>query len=217
MESGHVFSVWILQVGSKTTKQCIQFYYTWKKDQPEEYRRMRNAAKRRRQQELITRSKSAATTTQQTVPETEENIFEPPKQVEPVKPKEVGRPKDFSGSYPCPQPGCANVSFVEVTFTNSCMHKALWPEWWRNLQLPLRRLGCQPELDEKPLFGFESDRFKVVFLLQPAAVTQIYVSKCPFVFLNELECDWKTAFAQCWNKSAPTACWNNQARFPVPS
>jgi len=31
----------MLQIGSKTVKQCIQFYYLWKKVCPEEYKRIR--------------------------------------------------------------------------------------------------------------------------------------------------------------------------------
>lgn len=41
-----------MQVGSKSVKQCIQFYYMWKKVCPDEYRRLR-LIRRRREQESI--------------------------------------------------------------------------------------------------------------------------------------------------------------------
>jgi hypothetical protein len=36
------------QIGSKTLKQCIQFYYLWKKVCPEEYKRIRLSRRRNR-------------------------------------------------------------------------------------------------------------------------------------------------------------------------
>ncbi|KAL1110103.1 hypothetical protein AAG570_008180, partial [Ranatra chinensis] len=42
------------QVGSKTTKQCIQFYYLWKKVCPEEYKKSKLVRKKHREIESET-------------------------------------------------------------------------------------------------------------------------------------------------------------------
>ena len=42
----------ILQVGSKSVKQCVQFYYLWKKVCADEYKRLRIIRRKREQDEL---------------------------------------------------------------------------------------------------------------------------------------------------------------------
>jgi hypothetical protein len=40
------------QIGSKSTKECIQFYYLWKKVCPDDYKRLRILRRRRNQSQL---------------------------------------------------------------------------------------------------------------------------------------------------------------------
>lgn len=42
----------LLQVGSKTVKQCVQFYYLWKKICPDDYKRLRLGRRRTRESEF---------------------------------------------------------------------------------------------------------------------------------------------------------------------
>lgn len=37
----------LLQIGTKTTKQCIQFYYVWKKECADEYKRLKQQRDRK--------------------------------------------------------------------------------------------------------------------------------------------------------------------------
>lgn len=43
----NVFCFFVSKVGTKSVKQCIQFYYMWKKVCPEEYRRLRVIRRKR--------------------------------------------------------------------------------------------------------------------------------------------------------------------------
>ena len=89
-----------LQIKSKNVRQCVEFYYNWKKMLPDEYRRMRTA-RRRRQQDLVTRSKSAAAAQQQ--------------QSHKVDAESQGKPaqsSEYGGPFVCPYPACGNVSFL---------------------------------------------------------------------------------------------------------
>ncbi|XP_064489874.1 uncharacterized protein LOC135401406 isoform X2 [Ornithodoros turicata] len=49
------------KVGSKNVKQCVEFYYVWKKVAPDEYRRLR-CLRRRREQDGLLQSQEDATT-----------------------------------------------------------------------------------------------------------------------------------------------------------
>lgn len=42
----------LFQIGSKTVKQCVQFYYLWKKICPEDYKRLRLGRRRTRESEF---------------------------------------------------------------------------------------------------------------------------------------------------------------------
>ena len=49
------------EVGTKSVKQCVQFYYLWKKVCGDEYKRLRIVRRKREQDELYNlRSKAAA-------------------------------------------------------------------------------------------------------------------------------------------------------------
>jgi len=41
-----------VQVGTKTAGECVQYYYRWKKDRTEEYKRLSMARRRRHEDEL---------------------------------------------------------------------------------------------------------------------------------------------------------------------
>ncbi|XP_055339054.1 transcriptional-regulating factor 1-like [Paramacrobiotus metropolitanus] len=88
-------------VQSKTTKQCVEYYYCWKKQMPDEYKRVRGARSRfRRQEELVTRSKTAAALAS----EQKESAVEQSKPV-----TEAAKQKDSTGPYACPQPNCGTL------------------------------------------------------------------------------------------------------------
>lgn len=50
----------VYQVGSKTVKQCIAFYYLWKKVCPDEYKRLRLIRKKKEQEDLFYNLRSRA-------------------------------------------------------------------------------------------------------------------------------------------------------------
>ena len=49
-----------LKVGTKSVKECVQFYYLWKKVCADEYKRLRIVRRRRREQDALYNLRSAA-------------------------------------------------------------------------------------------------------------------------------------------------------------
>lgn len=49
-----------LQVGTKSVKECVQFYYLWKKVCADEYKRLRVVRRRRREQDELYNLRSKA-------------------------------------------------------------------------------------------------------------------------------------------------------------
>ena len=60
-------------MGSKTVKQCVQFYYLWKKVCAEEYKRLRIIRRKREQEELYNLRSKAAEAEKRATPSPEPN------------------------------------------------------------------------------------------------------------------------------------------------
>ncbi len=93
----------MLQIGSKSVKQCVQFYYLWKKVCNDEYKRLRILRRKREQDELYNlRSKAAQ--------DAKDKDGTPSRTPSP-KP---GVEENEDGTFTCDFPECRAVSVVVV-------------------------------------------------------------------------------------------------------